>query len=389
MANHGGCDAAYLGPDIVVAIDEERKPCSVTMHSQYTCAACSADVILRRTKHERYNVSAFFAHKSDSKTRGCNGGGPETQEHLRCKYYLRKYIGHYDFCVQRCPNYKQCKYSMGFVTKPTDLVEIEKTMRVDSKQYRYDLLVSRRGKPVVAMEILHTHVSSIAKIEDTRRHGVALVEIKTSDILQRVEMLYEAKARGSNETVSLPNQTEVIKICKDCLRAQRYHELVENEKLDNEDSWFRLVASVAELEDDRFRAYRLIEEHRRYKKLQHKAYRQAEEFEEIHYNQKQRRVMYNKSNFKCGGCLCWRAQDDMHCVFEAKFDRNEYQDLHSWYVDRGLEPPPVARYCSTCVLECPSCGDDYPYQSARRYGLCRECNIRAKKAYQPLHPPGV
>lgn len=343
---YSGCDAARLGAEIALAIEEAKKPTSVTKHYQYICEFCKGVLLLKRTRHERYNVKAFFAHKPDSKAGGCNGGGVETQEHLRCKYYLKKYIGHYDFCVERCPNFDRCQDSTGFITKSTDLVEVEKSARIDGKLYKYDLLISRGKKPRVAVEILHTHSSTTTKVEDTRRKGVALVEIKTSDILERVELLCQAQT--TNTTVTLPNQTEVSQTCAECLELQRL---------------------------------RVTQKLLQYKVLQQKAYRQAEAVKRARgLDPRNFRSHYDRYSFKCCGCKLWHKLYMLCHVSKSKFSNEQFRELHLWHIKNNRVLPEKARYCDECVLKCPGCNDLYTLQHALKYGLCRDCNIEMKEA---------
>lgn len=424
---------AYHGVDIVVAEEEAGLPHSVTGQRRYTCAACEAVLTLRRTRHKRYVVSAFFAHQSTGD--GCTGGGLETQAHLQCKYYLKEFVGHYGFCLERCRVCMEKRLSIE--TEATDLVQIEQTARVEGRRYRYDVLVSRAGRPRVAVEVVHTHASGAKKVEDTRGCGVALVEVHTSTVLRRVELLRRAKAAGAS--VELANALVVWGTCGRCERRGRRREEDEREQAqaqaqaraqaqgaaDQEerarraerqaerkasaqksepamlerakfkaraerwiDSWFRLVVVVSEqdaaIAEEHWRLWgerKRGEELRQHRKLQRKAFRQAEDAEEACCRLREQRAPYAKTNFKCVECDRWRAAPDLRHVQGGKWHPSQYRDLHAWHVDNGRAVPETARCCSACVIECPKCGEWYPQQGALRFGLCRECNMAFAKAW--------
>lgn len=356
------CVVARRGDKLVVAGEEALKPLGLTNACRYTCVTCKAVVTLKRTKHERYYVNGFFAHKKiQGSVSACTGGGPETQDHLLCKYYLKEFVGHYDFCVKRCPRWRMCKDVTGLVTKASDLVEVEKSMWIDGRRYIYDVLISRKGKPVVAVEVKNTHACGSQKIEDTRRHGIALVEIRSSEILGKVSALREAKV--NNGRVSFENDTEVKTTCDECERAIEATQW----EMDSQDSWSRLLfvtlqwKRITTQEHERLYDERKeLEEFHRHRKLQYKAYRQAEEAEKAFGPLRGQRAPYNKSNFKCVQCDFWRTPSDLRGVHQSKWPARDFRG-------RGC--------CRLCVVECPKCGDCYPLQGALRFGLCLDCNL--------------
>jgi hypothetical protein len=367
------CAVGMHGEGIVVAREEALKPRSLTDARQYTCVECKAALILKRTKHERYNVAGFFSHKAvKGSVSGCAGGGPETQDHLMCKYYLKEFVGHYDFRIERCPNWRVCEESLGFRSKPSDIVVLEKSIRIDDRQYKYDTLIYRKGKPVVAVEVCHTHPCGSTKVEDTRKQGIALVEIHTNVLLPMVDKLRDAKTTGTS--VELPNLKEVLQTCGPC---------------EEPDSWFRLVVVVSEQDTaisaehwHLWRERKRDEEQRQHRKLQHKAFRQAEEAEEACRHLRQQRAPYRPTNFKCVECDRWRIASDVHHVQDSKWSSGQYRDLHQWYINKGRRLPETARCCRACVVKCPKCGECYPLQGALRFGLCMDCNLEYKNCHE-------
>lgn len=442
---HTGCAAAYYGSDIVVAEVEAELPRSVTMYRRYTCGACHATLTLRRTKHERYSVPAFFAHNATGD--GCTGGGPETQAHLQCKYYLKEFVGHYGFCLEKC---KECREKLlSMETESTDSVQVEQAVRIDGRLYRYDTLIYRKGCPRVAVEVVHTHKTKDVKITDTRECGLALVEVHTSALLDRLDLLRRAKAGGAS--VELPNALVVWSMCAPCEDRKQKREAEERVRTQERaqahaqaqaqareraqaqaqarataleqdeqarqaerkaerkasaqrsepamlerakfmaraqrwpDSWFRLVVVVSEqdaaMAQEHWRLWHKRERDedvRQHKKLQRKAFRQAEEAEEAcRPLREQPNAPYAKTNFKCVECDRWRVCYPAH-IQDSKWPPSHYQDLHPWHVDNRRPVPETARCCRACVVECPKCGEWYPLRGALRFGLCRDCNVEFK-----------
>mgnify|MGYP006875402101 CR=1 FL=1 len=344
---HQGCDVARCGLDITVAREEARLPHTVTSLRQYRCVACEGTVLLRRTSNKRYRVPAFFAHTAaTTEGGGCTGGGRESQEHLMGKYYLKRYVGYYDFCVGQCSN--ACGDCTGFVSRPSDVVEVERSAVVGGKRYRYDTMISRRGKPRVAVEVLHTHKTSDVKAEDTRRDGVELVEVCASDILKHVGELRAAKRAGAG-SVTLPNAHVRRQLCAAC---QVCEELLTREREDGFNS------------------------------LQRQAFQRAREADEAWRSIRDRRYVYRRGNVKCILCMQWRLGNlflphgflrAWVDVPETKWPVGEYLAAHSWFVDAGRRVPRASRCCRACVMNCPGCTEFYPIKFGLRDGMCQTC----------------
>jgi hypothetical protein len=60
------------------------------------------------------------------------------------------------------------------------------------KIYVYDVLISRRGRRAVAVEVFHTHKTEEPKIEISGKHGIHVVEVRSSDVLGAVPRLEDA-----------------------------------------------------------------------------------------------------------------------------------------------------------------------------------------------------
>ena len=134
--------------------------------------------------------------------------------------HLQKYIGHYDFCLQSCEG--PCQDNLGFLTKKDDTVELDTCMvfkdhALKTNQiYFYDMLISRNGKPRVAVEVFHTPGETPEmKIRTSRENGIYVVEVKANDVLSVLPRLETKLLNGGSLTIDNLNE-RVSKSCPGC-----------------------------------------------------------------------------------------------------------------------------------------------------------------------------
>ena len=346
---------------------------------RYHCSECRERLVLRRTtlktKGRRYNVSAFFAHERTASY--CPGPSGESLQHLRCKHALVQYIGHYDFCLERCC---ACNDSFGFMTRPGDRVELERRVTLDGSLFVFDALISR-GRLAVAVEVFHTHRTEQRKIDVSRVHGIRVVEVRAETVLSVTPALECARAEG--RSVTLENLLAKTHYCTACASLGVYTET----ELDAWDVWQSVVAAlrVAHATGMALAVLPLIDElrtladARRLRGLKRKAFERArafaEEFEEGRAGSKPAAFRRGVS-FKCCGCEAW-ATDGCR-ISRVKFTAREFEMVHEWRAQRGMPLPDFAQTCRLCSITCLGCGDAQLLDHACRYGLCRECNLRSR-----------
>ncbi|NBW88346.1 MAG: hypothetical protein EBR51_00265 [Gammaproteobacteria bacterium] len=370
---------ALLGARVVFA-EHEASVCK-RPQGGYICPACRGSLVLRhatpKERGGRYNVSAFFAHKSVASR--CAGASGESLDHLKSKFALQRFVGHYDFCYEECPH---CAKRLGFVSRRGDRVQLEATVALGSRTYRYDALISRGLGHRVAVEILHTHKTAQEKVAVSEEHGIRVVELRASDVLASMPRLEQALLQQTH--VRLPNLlVETKRACCVCATMHIYDETTHDAAeawtalcgaLEHEAShnWERLVAPlVAEL--------RRLSAARRLHGLKRKAFERArayaEDFEEA--RAKRTKGAYQSGlSFKCVGCCEWQTHGNR--IPRRKFTDREYMHAHEWFVQRRAPLPACAQACTLCSITCIGCGEFYLLEHACRYGLCRDCNMKAR-----------
>ena len=137
---------------------------------------------------------------SDGKLEGSCRGGGESQKHLNAKLKLRDMQGQYYFATERCTDCKKEKLencSDGVIT-----VE----QRSECKKYRYDAFFKGEDGREVALEVLETHATTTAKIQDTLDAGKVVAEFMASEINDMEE----------GEQTKLDNLLVHSMVCDDC-----------------------------------------------------------------------------------------------------------------------------------------------------------------------------
>jgi len=371
---------ALCGDSVVFAEQEAASKQPSKQQRRYHCSECNEILFLRRTTLKthggRYNVSAFFAHERTASC--CPGPSGESLQHLRCKHALVYYIGHYDFCIERCC---ACNDSLGFMTRPGDRVELERRVTLDGSLFVFDALISRRGRLAVAVEVFHTHRTEQRKIDASRAHGIQVVEVRAETVLSVTPALQTARAEG--HSVTLENLLAKTHYCTVCASLTVYTET----KLDAWDAWQSVVAAqrVAHVTGIALAVLPLVDklrkraEARRLSGLKRKAFERArafaEDFEEARMRSKPAAFRRGVS-FKCCGCEAWTT--DGCRISRLKFTPREFEMVHEWRAQRGLPLPDFAQTCRLCSITCLGCGDAQLLDHACKYGLCFECNLKSK-----------
>lgn len=361
-------DVAWFTGSLVLAAHEGRKEKVTTKDHKYECTGCRGQLSLCRLTHHRFVKCACFRHKSH--TPSCKGGGPETQLHYMCKYFIQEYVGFYDFCLAACKT-PGCD-TLGFVSKHNDQVKVEARLKLDGKLYVYDVLLFRKERPRLAIEILNTHKSDAEKISRTRQHGIEIVEIHVQDIVQRLEALKEARHRheqGESVHVTLPNLLQRKELCVACcnLKALEMIFFEEVAEVHRYDSWLDALWWTHACEKHCI----FIESCRvnRKRKLQRLAFSRAEQ------RQEENEMSYKKPKYekglmcKCPECEDWVKRDSCFDIRpesagDTWFNKNKYHD--HWK---------TVAVCARCAIKCEMCGNPMPLSQALRYGLCLSCNI--------------
>ena len=370
---------ALCGDSVAFAEQEAASKQPSKQQRRYHCSECRERLVLRRTtpktKGGRYNVSAFFAHERTASS--CPGPSGESLQHLRCKHALVQFVGHYDFCLERCC---ECDDSLGFMTSPGDRVELERRVTLDGSLFVFDALISRRGRMAVAVEVFHTHKTEQRKIDASRAHGIQIVEVRAETVLLATPALECARAEG--RSVTLENLLAKTHYCIACASLGVYTETT----LDAWDAWQDVVLTqqavhatemalvVLALVDE----LRKLAEARRLRGLKRKAFLRAqayaEEFEETRAR-KAPAVFCRGVSFKCCACGAW--ETDGCRISRFKFTTREFEMVHEWRAQRGLPLPDFAQTCRLCSITCLGCGDAQLLDHACKYGLCFECNLKS------------
>ena len=149
---------------------------NATRDGQYTCDCPDGHRVCLKLPSGRENVEyrgPHFSHLPKSDTE-CRKGG-ESLEHKAAKHKLREMRGQYSFVTEKCPECKCEKWE----TCANGTVDIE--VRSADGRWWYDCLY-RSELYSVALEVLHTHATTLEKIVSTRESGVHMAEFSASEI---------------------------------------------------------------------------------------------------------------------------------------------------------------------------------------------------------------
>ena len=132
---------------------------------------------------EKRAFTDYFAHIKRSHTGDAITCMPcgESVEHRLAKHKLREMQGLFSFVTKKCPS---CKHEV-----LEDCLDGQICIEVASHDgnWRYDCMLSRGDKHVLALEIWHTHATTVDKINSTRARGIGLAEFKASEVLSMCE----------------------------------------------------------------------------------------------------------------------------------------------------------------------------------------------------------
>lgn len=368
--------------DIANAAYEATFPKNVTDQKHYTCDLCNSDLELRRTKHPRYNVKAYFAHKRSSST--CAGSTGESFKHLQAKFLLKRFFGAYDICLEACT---VCGPWHGFEPQATDEVLFEVRKKIsDNKTYIYDLCVvrnlgKRRGKQnVFAIEVFNTHKTEEKKIYDTKEIGLEIAEVEANTI---ISMQYQLEhAQKNSYCVTIPNLLTYYDVCKKCKRKQKKEE--EQKQFDREFVFDHYTESTWRLQmqnDHQKFNYENFEAQQRGKFL-------AEQKYQKNVQRPSKKIKFSKENRKCKSCHIWQPQDALKRVSEDHWEVNEFRKMNQWFIDNFVELPCFALICSDCYITCEMCkNDEVPLAYARKHGVCCWClqELQEETSRKNLH----
>jgi hypothetical protein len=85
--------------------------------------------------------------------------------------------------------------------------------------YISDALVFRSLRPLMAIEVLHSHKTEMEKIECSKRHSIQVFEVTTSEVLSALPKLEQAVLCGAS--VNLTNL--LMKVHVSCSRCDSLH----------------------------------------------------------------------------------------------------------------------------------------------------------------------
>ena len=357
-------DVAWLRGSLVLATNEIKKHKIITTDHNYECTGCRGQLILCRLTHKRFIKSACFRHKSH--TPSCKGGGPETAEHYKCKYYMQEYVGLYDSCLTNCRT-RGCD-SLWFESKTTDKVNIEARRVLDGNLYVYDVLIFRNGKPLLAIEIFNTHRTDPEKISRSDQHGIWVVEVHVEDILNKLEALDKARHRQqkgeSVQTITLDNLLRRRELCVACCtrKVLERHVFDEVAGVQAYDIWL----------DDLWRKHGCEKHHAlllsQRQNFQQLAFRMAEKRDEEN-KKPYKKAKYEKGMMrKCTECEDWVWTNTCTLVGPASIG------TWSFNLKKRYGNQQTVAVCARCTINCEMCGTPMALSQAMRYGLCFGCN---------------
>jgi hypothetical protein len=128
-------------------------------------------------------VAAHFAHFRASEGQPdtvCRKGG-ESDEHMNAKMVLQTKAGLFSFVTTRCP---ECgKETVEDCSNGTVALEI----RSDDRKWRYDAVYTDVRGMATALEVFHSHATTMEKIQSTRSNGMRIAEFSSDNILQLAE----------------------------------------------------------------------------------------------------------------------------------------------------------------------------------------------------------
>lgn len=174
-----------------------------------------ADYFAHITPNKKHKSIGQSEESGQDVNISCKQGG-ESLIHKSAKYALMKLVGTYTFVISRC---RCCN---GEVVQDTTGCTVSIEVVSNDKRHRYDCLLKKEDKAVVAMEVVHTHLSDANKINSVRANGLEIVEFRADDVIA----MESCFSRGSSEKTKLENIKIRTEICHSCLLLEPYKEEV-------------------------------------------------------------------------------------------------------------------------------------------------------------------
>ena len=239
---------AICNSQIVDADEMGRLPMSELRKRRYTeaffCHTCSEPhpVTFVHQTHPKFYYRGTFRHKRQCQGGGIGGGG-ESVEHMTAKYLLQKHVGMYCFHLTQCVD---CRCGP---LQRTQNAEVAVEFRVNANGHRYacDCMLLRNGQPVIAMEVLHTHETTVQKEEDIRKQNIELVEFTADEILNKFKNIHDRK-----KEIYLNNLRVSTYLCGRCKENREHRERARQQALrDEEDRRERARQQALKDEQDR------------------------------------------------------------------------------------------------------------------------------------------
>ena len=125
---------------------------------------------------KRQKLFDLSANEKGTIVRCCGSG--ESLEHRMAKHRLRELQGLFTFEIQRCPCCREVAIEED-CSGGTIKIEVRS---VDGK-WRYDCLLVRNDGSKLALEIVHMHYTTDAKVQATRLSGIEIAEFRASEVL--------------------------------------------------------------------------------------------------------------------------------------------------------------------------------------------------------------
>ena len=165
------------------------------------------DYFAHNAPNSKRNKSMGQADQAE--TSSCRSGG-ESSKHYLAKHILRELVGSYYFTISRC----QGCHAEEIMDSVGGLVYMESVS--EDKRWRYDCLLKKNGKAVVAMEVVHSHISGSVKIDSVRASGLEIVEFRVDDV---ISMRDRTNGRTKLDVIKVRNA-----MCHNCSVMTSYKE---------------------------------------------------------------------------------------------------------------------------------------------------------------------
>jgi hypothetical protein len=165
----------------------------------------------------------------------CTSGG-ESSLHKMAKQILREDVGMYCFLLSYC----KCCHNKVMVDSAGGKVDLEVVS--SDKSWRYDCLL-KIDNLTIALEVVHTHLTSDAKVEATRKSGIEIVEFRAEDVINmkerceldniKIKTLEECDVCTEFDKLRMKEERERLELINELWayeEAERLDELRENEE---------------------------------------------------------------------------------------------------------------------------------------------------------------